>query len=122
MITSKRNPLVKKLRCLLKKNGREEQSSLLLEGSHLLEEALKTNFLPTEVIATPSWCDEHQEVLEKIASRSLLTLVTKNVLEASLSTVTPDGVAAIFPMLGLPKLGKAPKPLDKPFGLYLAAF
>jgi len=106
LITSKRNPLVKKLRGLLKKTGREEHSSLLLEGSHLLEEALKTNFLPTEVIATPDWCDDHQEILRKIASRSLLTLVTTNVLEASLSTVTPDGVAAIFPMQGLPNLGK----------------
>jgi len=108
LITSKRNPLVKKLRSLLKKTGREEHSSLLLEGSHLLEEALKTNFLPTEVFATPKWCDEHQEVLRKIASRSLLTLVTKDVLEASLSTVTPDGVAAIYPTSGLPKPGQAP--------------
>ena len=109
MITSKRNPLVRKIRGLLKKTGREEHSSLLLEGSHLLEEALKTNFWPTEVIATPEWCEEHEEVLKKIASRSLLTLVTANVLEASLSTVTPDGVAAIFPMPGLPKPGKALK-------------
>ena len=109
MITSKRNPLVRKLRSLLKKTGREEHASLLLEGSHLLEEALKTNFLPTEVIATPEWCDEHQEVLRKIASRSLLTLVTKNVLEASLSTVTPDGVAAVFPIPGLPKVEQDPK-------------
>ena len=109
MITSKRNPLVRKLRSLLKKTGREEHSSLLLEGSHLLEEALKTKFWPTEVIATPEWCEEHEEVLKKIASRSLLTLVTANVLEASLSTVTPDGVAAIFPMPGLPKPGKALK-------------
>ena len=109
MITSKRNPLVKKLRSLLKRTGREEHSSLLLEGSNLLEEALKTNFLPLEVIATPDWCGENKEVLKKISSRSLLTLVTQNVLEASLSTVTPDGVAAIFPMPGLPKLEKAPK-------------
>ncbi len=93
----------------MKKTGREEHASLLLEGSHLLEEALKTNFLPTEVFATPKWCDEHEEVLKKIASRSLLTLVTTNVLEASLSTVTPDGVAAIFPMPGLPKQRKVPK-------------
>jgi len=90
----------------MKKSGREEHASLLLEGSHLLEEALKTNFLPTEVIATPEWCDQHEEILKKIASRTLLTLVTKNVLETSLSTVTPDGVAAIFPMQGLPKPGK----------------
>ena len=108
MITSKRNPLVRKLRSLLKKTGREEHSSLLLEGSHLIDEALKTNFLPSEIIATPEWLDEHQEVLKKIGSGSLLTLVTKNVLEASLSTVSPDGVAAIFPIQGLPKLVQNP--------------
>ena len=61
--------MVRKLRSLLKKTGREEHSSLLLEGSHLLEEALKTNFLPTEVIATPEWCDQHEEILKKIPSR-----------------------------------------------------
>ena len=93
----------------MKRTGREEHSSLLLEGSNLLEEALKTKFWPLEVIATPDWCDENKEVLRKIPSTSLLTLVTQNVLEASLSTVTPDGVAAIFPMPGLPKLEKAPK-------------
>ena len=109
MISSKRNPLVRKLRSLSKKAGRQEHSSLLLEGSHLLEEALKTNCLPLEIIATVQWFDEHQELLEAIDSRPLLTVVTENVLEASLSTVTPDGVAAIFPISGLPKLKKSPK-------------
>ena len=109
MISSKRNPLVKRLRSLSKKAGREEHSSLLLEGSHLLEEALKTNYFPSEVVATAKWLDDHQEVLNKISSRSSLTLVTQTVLEASLSTVSPDGVAAIFPLLGLPKAGKTPK-------------
>ena len=101
--------MVKKLRSLSKKTGREEHSSLLLEGSHLLEETLKTDCFPVEVIATAQWFDEHQAILKKIASRSLITLVTQNVLEASLSTVTPDGVAAIFPISGLPKLVKKPK-------------
>ena len=101
--------MVRKLRSLSKKTGREEHASLLIEGSHLLEEALKTNFLPVEVFATVQWIEEHQEVLNKITARSLLTRVTQNVLEASLSTVTPDGVAAIFPISGLPKSGKTPK-------------
>ena len=109
LISSRRNPLVRKLRSLSKKEGRQEYSSLLLEGTHLLEEALKTNYLPVEVIATADWFDDHQEVCKKLASRSLLTRVTQNVLEASLSTVTPDGVAAIFPISGLPKLVKNPK-------------
>ena len=109
LISSNRNPLVRKLKSLYKKSGREEYSSILLEGSNLLEEALKTNFMPSEVIATVEWVDEHKEVLKKISSRSLLTLVTQNVLEASLSTITPDGVAAIFPIDGLPKLKKKTK-------------
>ena len=109
MISSKRNPLVRKLRSLSKKKGREEHSSLLLEGSHLLEEALKKDCFPTEVIATAEWYEKNQGILKKLPSKSLLTLVTQNVLEASLSTVTPNGVAAIFPMSGLPKLGKEPK-------------
>ena len=109
LISSKRNPLVRKIRSLLKKTGREEYSSILIEGSHLLEEALKTKFFPVEVIATEEWFEEHQNILKKIATQSLLTPVTKNVLEASLSTVTPDGVAAIFPISGLPKSEKKPK-------------
>ena len=109
LISSRRNPLVRKLRSLSKKEGRQEHSSLLLEGSHLLKEALKTSFFPTEVIATPEWCYGHKDVLRMMASRSLLTVVNKSVLEASLSTVTPDGVAAIFPISGLPKPRKVPK-------------
>ena len=109
MISSKRNPLVKKLRSLSKKTGRENHASLLLEGSHLLEEALKTDCFPIEIIATAQWFEAHQAILKKIASRSLFTLVTQNILEASLTTVTPDGVAAIFPISGLPKLVKKPK-------------
>ena len=100
---------MRKLRSLSKKKGREEHSSILLEGTHLIEEALKTDRLPIEIIATAEWFEEHHELLKKITSKSLLTLVTQNVLEASLSTMTPDGVAAIFPISSLPKLGKKPK-------------
>ena len=109
LISSKRNPLVRRLRSLSKKTGREEHSSILLEGTHLLEEALRTNCLPSDIIATSEWFDEHQDVFKKIASKSSLIKVTKNVLEASLSTVTPDGVAAIFPMSGLPRPVVNPK-------------
>ena len=109
LISSRRNPLVKKLRSLSKKEGRKEHSSLLLEGTHLLEEAFKANSLPKEIIATTDWFDTHQELLRHYSSKILLTTVTQNVLEASLTTVTPDGVAAIFPMSGLPKSVKKPK-------------
>ena len=109
MITSRRNPIVRRLRSLAKKEGREEQSSLLLEGTHLLEEALKTNFLPKEIVATSLWFDNHQELVSKISSEISFVLVSKDVLEASLTTVNPDGVAAVFPLSGLPQQVKNPK-------------
>ena len=109
LISSRRNPLVKKLKALSKKEGREEHSSLLLEGTHLLEEALKTGYFPTEIIATPIWVKKHNHILKKTHIDFSFFLVTKDVLEASLSTVTPDGVAAIFPLSGLPRLPKNPK-------------
>ena len=84
-------------------------SSLLLEGTHMLEEAIKTDYLPSEVIATSNWFEDHQDLIEKLPNNSSFILVTKDVLEASLTTVTPDGVAAIFPLSGLPKLPKDPK-------------
>lgn len=41
-ITSLHNPLVKRLHQLLTKKGREEQNRFLVEGAHLVEEALKS--------------------------------------------------------------------------------
>ncbi|GEB33527.1 MULTISPECIES: 23S rRNA (guanosine(2251)-2'-O)-methyltransferase RlmB [Brevibacillus] len=42
IITSVQNPLVKRLHQLLDKKGREEQGRFLVEGAHLVEEALKS--------------------------------------------------------------------------------
>ncbi|MGG1661860.1 TrmH family RNA methyltransferase [Brevibacillus sp. NRS-1366] len=42
VITSIQNPLVKRLNQLLDRKGREEQGRFLVEGAHLVEEALKS--------------------------------------------------------------------------------
>lgn len=44
IITSVQNPLVKRLHQLLDKKGREEQGRYLVEGAHLVEEALNSGF------------------------------------------------------------------------------
>ena len=109
IISSRRNPLVKKLRSLHSKEGREKYSILLLEGTNLLKEALKTNYLPLELVATSSWMDKHDEIMQSIPEKVQLHEVTKSVLEAALSTLHPDGVAALFPFSGLPSSPSNPK-------------
>ena len=106
IISSRRNPLVKRLKSLATREGRECHSLLLLEGTHLLEEALRTSFLPTEVIATTSWLENHFEILQPIAIQMPLYEVTNSVLEAALTTKNPDGVAALFSLNALPKSQK----------------
>ncbi len=100
--------MVKRLRALHSKPGRDNQSVLLLEGTNLLEEALRTNFLPKEIIATSSWIERHSELFLSLSEQIILYEVTESVLEAALTTKTPDGVASLFPVLGLPSLQLEP--------------
>ena len=109
LISSRRNPLVKRLRSLASREGRESSRMLLLEGSHLLEEAMKTSFFPSEIIATQSWIDTNDIRLSLFPKNVPIRKVTQDVLEAALTTKTPDGVASIFPIDGLPKINKSPK-------------
>ncbi len=103
LISSRRNPLVKRLRMLSGSQGRKESSLLLLEGTHLLREALKTSSYPKEIIATAAWIADHVELLNLLPDQVALQEVTPSVLEAGLTTVSPDGVATLFPLEGLPK-------------------
>ena len=75
---------------------------LLLEGTHLLEEVLRTDNHPKEIIATKSWIDGHAELLRVVPEQTLVYEVTPSVLKASLTTVNPDGVATLLPLNSLP--------------------
>ncbi len=102
LISSRRNPLVRRLKALSRAKGRSQASMLLLEGTHLLQEALKTCCLPSEIIATPKWLEEHGAIFQGIFKGVQVHMVTESVLEASLSTVTPDGVASLLHFSALP--------------------
>ena len=81
---------------------------MLLEGTHLLQEVLKQGNAPKEIIATEAWMQGHPALVEH-CSRVLWRIVTEEVLRASLTTVTPDGVACLSPLKALPT---APSELD----------
>ena len=103
LISSRRNPLVRRLKALSSPRGRNQSSMLLLEGTHLLSEALKTCRMPSEIVVTPQWLEENKEIFQAISKEVQIHLVTKSVLEASVTTVSPDGVASLFPFSALPK-------------------
>tara|TARA_Y100001968_G_scaffold146450_1_gene133936 strand:- start:2587 stop:3330 length:744 start_codon:yes stop_codon:yes gene_type:complete len=86
----------------------------MLEGTNLLEEALKTNYLPIEIVATTSWLSKNILRFGDILDKIHIHEVTESVLEVSLSTVSPDGVASLFPISGLPS-----RPVDPTFILAL---
>ena len=106
LISSRRNPLVRRLKALSRPKERNQASMLLLEGTHLLQEALKACCLPSEIVATPKWLEDHEEIFQEISQGVQIHMVTKSVLEESLSTVTPDGVASLLPFSALPKKNK----------------
>ncbi|MCU0570305.1 MAG: RNA methyltransferase [Oculatellaceae cyanobacterium Prado106] len=95
MLTSLQNPLVKQMRKLHRAKERREQQLLLLEGTHLLEEALSAGCPLSVVCCTPTWQDQHPELWARSLTHSpRVELVSEEVLAAIATTVNPDGVVA----------------------------
>lgn len=92
LLSSRRNPLVRQLRQLHEARGRREQGLLLLEGTHLLQEAARLGLQPRLLLATPAWIDAHAALLQRLAVRP--QPVTPEVLEFVATTNHPDGVLA----------------------------
>ena len=108
VITSRRNPLVKRLRALSRREGRDVEQILLLEGTHLLEEALLTDPPNLDLVATEIWIDRHPALMSRLPSGTSIQPVSEEVLSAALSTVSPDGVASLMPMSQLPACPSEP--------------
>lgn len=112
LITSRRNPLVRQLRALHEPRGRREQGLLLLEGSHLLEEALKLGLHPDLVAATPAWIARHSDLWQALPSATRRQPLAQEALSQAASTSHPDGVLATL-------VPPAPDPTRRP-GFVLA--
>ncbi len=96
MLTSTRNPLVKRLRQLHRAKGRREQSCFLLEGTNLVEAACQLHYPLAIACATERWIDSHSvlwaSLLEQVERGEL---VSEPVLGAIATTQNPDGVVAV---------------------------
>ena len=93
LITSRRNPLVKQLRQLHTVRGRREAGLLLLEGTHVLEEALRHGLSLQRLVFTRRWGENHATLLAHVPP-CLQQPVSEGGLAAVATTVHPDGVAA----------------------------
>ena len=92
LITSRRNPLVKRMRALHGAKGRREAGLLLLEGTHLLQEVLRLCLCPVELLATEAWCERHPLLVQGLPAGCRVVLVSAEVLQAVATTEHPDGV------------------------------
>lgn len=96
-ITSVQNPLVKRLHALLDRKGREESGSYLIEGAHLVEEALRSGADVTTVLF-----DSEREldaacrrILENSAQHVQVIEATGPVLAKLSETKSPQGIVAV---------------------------
>ncbi|SBO43053.1 RNA methyltransferase [Cyanobium sp. NIES-981] len=94
LISSRRHPLVRRLRQLHSAKGRREQQLLLLEGTHLVQEALRLGLEPVDLLATEPWQRSHGAVLRALPAGLAATMVSEEVLAAVATTDHPDGVVA----------------------------
>ena len=95
MLTSLQNPLVKSFRKLHSAKQRRQQGVFLLEGTHLLEEAIAINYPLETVLCTPEWQSLHKKLWEDICQQATrVEIVTPEILVAIATTVQPDGVVA----------------------------
>ncbi|MEM1278877.1 MAG: RNA methyltransferase [Cyanobacteria bacterium P01_H01_bin.152] len=96
MLTSLKNPWIKTLRKLHQAKYRRQQQQFLLEGTHLLEEAVATRYPLAAVCATLTWQHRHPALWQQLKrSTQRQETVSPEVLAAIATTQTPDGVVAI---------------------------
>jgi TrmH family RNA methyltransferase len=95
VITSVHNPLVKRLRQLLERKGRDEQGRFLVEGVHLVEEALRSQAGVVTLLY------DHERGLDPVCERALREASSVQVFAASSAvlaklseTKSPQGIVA----------------------------
>ncbi|MEN9229714.1 MAG: RNA methyltransferase [Thermostichus sp. DG02_5_bins_236] len=114
-LSSPKNPWIRQLRQLQRSKGRREQGAFLVEGSHLIEEALQTGWPLQAICYTPDWGKSHAHLLENLPTAVRLQPVSPEVIAALSTTETPDGGIVVATRQGIP----APAPESIRLGLVL---
>ena len=104
-ITSAKNPVVKGLKALRERKGREAAGRFLVEGEVMLREALKCGLTLREALAEDDLAALAEE-LEALGARAYVA--PRSLLESVCDTRTPQGVCASFDMPAPLPLADAP--------------
>ena len=105
MITSAKNPMLRDMKALSQRKGREAQGRLLVEGEVMIREALKCGLVIREALVTEAKADLAQ-TLEAAGAR--VAQVPEGLLAGVCDTRTPQGVCATFDLPAPLPLSDAP--------------
>ena len=100
-ITSKNNNLVKRFRSFKRGSSPKDQDFFCIEGTHLIEELLKSGKNPSKILVTEKWLRKNQNLSKKF-HESLINIVSEEVLASAISTINPDGIAALVEISEIP--------------------
>ena len=91
-ITSPHNPLVKRLRSLARSR---EPGAFLVEGRHVLAEALRARWALEEVLLAEDQWELWQDRLEPLAAEGRVFLAPRKVFRHASAVAAPEGVSAV---------------------------
>ncbi len=113
MLTSLQNPLVKFFRKLHQSKERRSQQQFLLEGTHLIQEALASDYPLDIVCYTPAWEQAYPDLALALGQQAKrVEQVSESLLAAIATTQHPDGVVAVAP-----QIRRSPHPVIQTIGL-----
>ena len=91
-ITSAKNPVIRQLKSLNQRKGREEAGQFLVEGEVMIREALKCGLSMGTLLAD----EDHADTAAALAAEAPAYVAPRGLLEAVCDTRTPQGVCAAF--------------------------
>lgn len=91
-ISSRQNPAVKAVRQLARERDGDR---VLLDGEHLVEEALASDITIESALASQSFAGARSDLLKRLERRTTLQLVRDDVLAYASPVRTPGGILAI---------------------------
>ena len=99
MITSFKNPKIKLVRDLLsQKKYREKESSFVVEGVRLAEEALAAGYIPSLILYSDSLSERGREILQTLdAGQTSIEEIDADLLDKVSATSTSQGILMVFP-------------------------
>lgn len=108
-IESIQNKQVKEWRKLLTRKGRKKQNSYLIEGLHLVEEALKTNVEIETILIREDKSEEYSHLLE--LDETNCVMITEEISNVLSDAVTDQGIIAVIKSLESNTMIEGKKPV-----------